>query len=212
MYNQKKNNLANELALKGIKNERLIDVFRNLDRHLFVPEYNREDAYVDQALSIGEGQTISQPYTVAVMTELLEVSTGDKVLEIGTGSGYQAAILARLGCDVFSIERIKSLRDKAGEVFNLLNLEIRQFMGDGSLGLPEEAPFDRIIVTAGTPSIPETLKKQLKNNGKIVAPVGTLDRQALVQFTKVSDTRFEVKELPGFVFVPLIGKEAWKEK
>lgn len=210
MYYEKKENLVDILAKKGIKNQAVLEAIKSVDRHLFLPENLREQAYVDHALPIGEGQTISQPYTVAVMTELLEVADGNKVLEIGTGSGYQSVILASLGCDVYTIERIKSLYEYARDVFTGLNQKIHQFLGDGTLGLEEEAPFDRIIVTAGAPTIPDALKTQLKIGGKLVIPVGNLKQQKLTVITKIDSERYGLEELPGFVFVPLIGQEAWK--
>lgn len=198
-----------QLIPRGIQDERVLEAMRKVPRHLFVDEPLRYRAYDDMALSIGEGQTISQPYMVAIMTELLELTGTERVLEIGTGSGYQAAILAELAQTVYSVERIPSLARRAEE--RLRSLEYRNVhikVDDGTLGWKEEAPFDRIIVTAGAPKIPEPLMDQLGENGILVAPIGERYSQQLVKIRKAKGTvQQEFHTL--CVFVPLIGRHGW---
>jgi protein-L-isoaspartate(D-aspartate) O-methyltransferase len=200
-----------QLIPRGIKDDRVLDAMKKVPRHLFVDDYIQHKAYDDMALSIGEGQTISQPYMVAVMTQLLELKGNEKVLEIGTGSGYQAAILAELSKEVYTIERVASLALKAEEKFHLLgynNIHIK--VGDGTEGWPEEAPFDRIVVTAGTPKIPEPHIKQLSEDGIIIAPVGDRFSQQLLKIKKSKGELLETYHTPC-VFVPLIGKFGWND-
>ena len=183
----------------------------NVQRHLFVEKHLWERAYDDCALPTGEGQTISQPYMVAVMTELLELKDSDKVLEIGTGSGYQSAILSLLAAEVYSIERIKSLALKAQDLFKELGYKnIHVIVGDGTLGLPEHSPFDCIIVTAASPKIPDAYIEQLKINGRLVIPVGSKFSQILYQVKKTSSGLQTTSSTPC-VFVPLIGKNGWEK-
>jgi len=179
-------------------------------RELFLEKNFSRRAYEDSALPIGSGQTISQPFTVAYMTQALRLKPGEKVLEIGTGSGYQAAILAELGCKVFTIERHQTLLQSARKVFDLLGYhDIISRSGDGSRGWAEYAPFDAIIVTAGAPDVPETLTKQLNlNGGRLLVPVGSLSFQRMY-LVKNMNEKLEVEELPEFKFVPLVGKEGW---
>ncbi len=198
------------LKKKEIKNEEVLRVMGEVERHLFMPEYSRRRAYEDCALPIGFGQTISQPYTVAVMTELLFPQKDDKILEIGTGSGYQAVILSKLGCRVFTIERNVDLGRRAEQIFKTLNLRIASKIGDGTLGWKEYAPYNGIIVTAGAPVIPEQLQNQLKDGGRLVIPVGDKKSQTLIVVDREGNN-FKQKEIDGFKFVPLIGKEGWKE-
>ncbi len=199
-----------QLIPRGIKDERVLSAMKKIPRHLFVDESMQYKAYDDMALPIGEGQTISQPYMVAVMTELLELTGNEKVLEIGTGSGYQAAILAELAKEVYSVERVAVLTNRAEERFHLLGYNnIRIKIGDGTLGWPEEAPFDRIIITAGTPKIPEPLIDQLSDEGIIVAPVGDRFSQQLLKVRKSKGKLLEDYHTPC-VFVPLIGEYGWK--
>lgn len=199
-----------QLIPRGIKDERVLNAMKKIPRHLFVDESMQYKAYDDMALPIGEGQTISQPYMVAVMTELLELTGNEKVLEIGTGSGYQAAILAELAKEVYSVERVAVLTNRAEERFHLLGYNnIRIKIGDGTLGWPEEAPFDRIIITAGTPKIPEPLIDQLSDEGIIVAPVGDRFSQQLLKVIKSKGKLFEDYHTLC-VFVPLIGEYGWK--
>ncbi len=199
-----------QLIPRGIKDIRVLDAMRKVPRHLFMPEVIRENAYEDNALPIGEGQTISQPYMVAVMTELLELTGDQKVLEIGTGSGYQAALLAELALEVYTIERIGPLADRAREL--LAGLGYRNVIvltGDGSKGMEEKAPFDRIIVTAAAPKLPEIILKQLKEGGIIVAPVGERFSQIVVKGRKKEGALVEEFQVPC-VFVPLIGEFGWE--
>lgn len=195
-----------QLIPRGIKNPRVLDAFKRIERHKFIPDIQDSSAYTDFPLPIGEGQTISQPYIVALMTECLDLRGEEKVLEIGTGSGYQAAILAELSKEVYSIERFESLAKKAQGVLNELgykNIKIK--VGDGSLGYPEEAPFDRIIITAATPKIPLPLTEQLKENGKLVLPLGESLSQVLTVVEKKKG-KFESIGICSCVFVPLVGK------
>lgn len=171
----------------------------------------KSNAYKDIALPIGYNQTISQPFTIAIMTEALQIKKGEKVLEIGTGSGYQAAILFEMGAKVYSVERHIDIYNEVLKRFEKLRIRVHCKYGDGTLGWDQYSPFDKIIVTAGSPSIPETLKKQLAINGKMVIPVGNMSTQTLKVLTKISDTEFVVEEIPQFAFVPLIGREGWKE-
>jgi protein-L-isoaspartate(D-aspartate) O-methyltransferase len=198
-----------QLIPRGIKDERVLDAMRKVPRHLFIEGPMQQRAYDDMALSIGEGQTISQPYMVAVMTELLELRGREKVLEIGTGSGYQAAILAELAGEVYTVERVAALARRAEERFHSLGYNnIRVKIGDGTLGWPENSPFDRMIITAGTPKIPEPLIGQLSKEGVIVAPVGDRFSQQLLKIRKSGENIFEEFHTPC-VFVPLIGKYGW---
>ena len=201
--------LAEEIARKGEFDYKLIDVIANLPRHFFLDSAFAEKAYLDQAFPIGEGQTISQPYTVAYQTMLLDVKPGEKILEIGTGSGYQAAILASLGAKVYSIERVQKLSDEAKKVLAHLNIIIKTYVGDGTLGLPKQAPFDKIIVTAAAPIIPETLLQQLKVGGYLVIPVGDKATQEMRRIIKTSESTFKTQVFDTFRFVPLIGEEGW---
>ncbi len=212
MYEEKRKELIINLRKKGITNETLLDAMNLVERHHFVPDVMRQHAYDDVALPIGYGQTISQPYTVAIMTEAIDPKPGHKILEIGTGSGYQAAILYKMGARVFTIERNNNLYNNTLKIFDKLNLIIASRCSDGTIGWSEFAPFDKIIVTAGSPIIPENLKKQLAINGKMVIPVGDRKTQTLKILTKFAEDEFEIKEMPYFAFVPLVGKEGWKEK
>jgi len=212
MYEIEREELVNILKEKGVKDDKVLSAIRNVGRHFFVPEAVRSHSYNDVALPIGYGQTISQPYTVAVMTEALKLSPVAKVLEIGTGSGYQAAILLKMGMKVYTIERNDSIHYRTQKLFDKMGLRILMRLGDGTIGWEDNAPFDGIIVTAGSPTIPEKLKKQLSINGRLVIPVGDRYTQSLTILTKISDTEFKIDKIPQFTFVPLIGKEGWKEK
>lgn len=195
---------------KGIKDEQVLEAMAKVPRHFFIQKYTAEKAYEDRALQIDSGQTISQPFTVAYQTELLNIRPGLKVLEIGTGSGYQAAILAEMGAKVFTIERQEELYRKAGKFLAEMGYSsIRCFLGDGSVGLPAHAPYDRIIVTAGAPSVPQPLLKQLKKGGTLVVPVGDEAVQKMITVLKISEKEYEKMELDTFKFVPLIGESAW---
>jgi protein-L-isoaspartate(D-aspartate) O-methyltransferase len=197
------------LKEKGITNEKVLEAMGRVERHLFIDPIHINRAYVDIALPIASEQTISQPYTVAVMTQALQPEKGMKILEIGTGSGYQAAVLAAIGCRVFTIERHLSLLLNTRKLFDKLALHILSKAGDGSIGWSEHAPYDGIIVTAGSPSIPESLVNQLCEGGRIVIPVGSMETQNLYIGTKSGPTLNTVV-VEGFKFVPLIGKNAWK--
>ena len=199
-----------QIAARGVRDPRALEAMQEVPRHLFVPDDQRGHAYEDRALPIANGQTISQPYIVAVMTELLAPKADHRVLEIGTGSGYQTAILSRLSRQVISIERHRELAETARRIFDTLglgNIDIR--VGDGSEGLPEEAPFDRILVTAGAPSVPESLKEQLGDRGRLVLPVGPSGYQHLTIVDRFGSS-FEQQEREACVFVPLIGRHGWQ--
>ena len=207
----RKKMVKSQLKHRGIRSKKVLQVMLDLPRHLYVPENFRKNAYEDKPLSIECDQTISQPYMVALMTEILQIKPEDTVLEIGTGSGYQAAVLASLCKKVISIERHQSLAHSAHATlkeqgFN--NVFIR--VGDGSLGAPDEAPFDAIIVTAGSPELPDSLKHQLKPGGRMVCPVGDKNKQDLIIVTR-KDTQFKTKKHSRCRFVPLVGKEGWNE-
>ena len=201
-----------ELKPSGITDDAVLAAMRKVKRHKFLPETLRDRAYGNYPLPIGENQTISQPYIVALMTQALQISKTDRVLEIGTGSGYQAAILAELAEIVYSIERLDTLSSKARtNLYSQGYNNIYLISGDGTLGLPEYAPFDKIIVTAAAPKTAETLLSQLKNGGKMVVPVGNRSIQDLKLIEKALNGRIYRKSLGGCRFVPLIGKEGWRD-
>ncbi|MCS7228537.1 MAG: protein-L-isoaspartate(D-aspartate) O-methyltransferase [Candidatus Kryptonium sp.] len=200
------------LRKRGIRDENVLRAMEKVPRHLFVPEAFIHYAYEDSALPIGCSQTISQPYTVAIMTEALEVKPGDKILEVGTGSGYQAAILAEMGAQVFTIERFEELLKNALDTLSKLGYNVIGIVGDGSIGWSEFAPYDGIIVTAAAPKIPKSLVKQLKINGRLVIPIGDLEVQELYIVKKIDEHKLDIKKKFGFKFVPLIGKEGWAEE
>lgn len=196
--------LADGLKIKGIRNEDVLEAISKVPRHLFMESTFINFAYKDQAFPIGAGQTISQPYTVAFQTQLLKVEKGDKILEVGTGSGYQAAILLELGAKVFSIERQKELYLKLNKFLPEIGYNPACFFGDGYKGLPGFAPFDKILVTAGAPFIPEDLKQQLKIGGRLVIPVGNDKRQEMNVIIRTSENEFKNEKHGGFIFVPLL--------
>ena len=201
-----------QIEARQVRDRRVLDAMRRVPRHLFVPSGGRASAYEDRPVAIGHGQTISQPYIVAFMTELLELQGGERVLEIGTGSGYQTAILCELCAEVYSIERIPQLAERARATLEDLgcrNVQIR--LGDGGDGWPERAPFDRILVTAAAPALPPALRDQLGDNGLLVLPVGDLKgAQELVVARKVGST-VTVRESIGCRFVPLLGRGGFPE-
>jgi len=204
--NLRKKMVQEQIIRRGIKDKRLIEVLYKLERHRFVPQNSRDSAYGDFPIPIGEGQTISQPYMVALMTECLSLKGDEKVLEVGTGSGYQTAILAELAKEVYSIERIESLKTKAEKILNELgytNIKIK--LGDGTLGWEEESPFDRIIVTAANRDIPPPLLEQLNDKGIMVIPLGDRFSQSLTKIEK-KGSQIIRQDICGCVFVPLIGK------
>ena len=202
-----------ELVKRGITDQRVLGAMLDIPRHIFVEEAMEGQAYSDGSLPIGEKQTISQPYIVAKMTELLALSGREKVLELGTGSGYQAAVLATLADRVYTVERIRPLALKARKALDslrLLNVNLR--IGDGTEGWSEEAPFDAILVTAGAPYVPECLIEQLAPGGRLVIPVGDRVDQQLVLVTKGADGQVERQDADGCRFVRLIGKNGWSEE
>ncbi len=210
---QRKRMVDAQIRSRGIRDERVLRAMEKIPRHLFVDEGLIDQAYNDSPLPIGEKQTISQPYIVALMTDALELAGREKVLELGTGSGYQAAILAELADRVFTIERIASLAQKARrllESLNYYNVVIR--VGDGTYGWREESPFDAILVAAGSPSIPRTLVEQLAVGGRLVIPVGGRYTQNLIKLTRLSENPDDVRreDLGGCRFVSLIGEHGWK--
>lgn len=199
------------LADKGIDDPRVLEAFSIVPRHVFIDTALQDRAYKDTALPIGKEQTISQPYTVASQTELLEVMPGEKVLEIGTGSGYQAAILCELGAEVYTVERHKKLYEKARSTLKELGYSVRAKLGDGTLGWSAYAPYDAIVVTAGAPVVPEDLVEQLNINGRLVVPVGDERRQEMVRIIKIREDEYEEEHYSDFKFVPLIGKKGWQK-
>jgi protein-L-isoaspartate(D-aspartate) O-methyltransferase len=201
--------VSNQLIPRGIKDERVLDAMRMVPRHLFIPADLRTMAYADAPLPIGNRQTISQPYIVALMTELLEIEGKERILEIGTGSGYQAAILAYLAEQVYTVERISELAENAQKVFQELGIEnIQVFERDGSLGLPEFAPFDAIMVTAAAPKVPVPLQEQLADLGRLVLPVGSRDGQILERWRKKGKS-LQCEHIAPVAFVPLVGDFGW---
>ncbi|MGQ9615495.1 MAG: protein-L-isoaspartate(D-aspartate) O-methyltransferase [Spirochaetota bacterium] len=204
--------IEHELKPSGITDERVLEVMKKVRREQFIPASLRDRAYGNYPLPIGENQTISQPYIVALMTQALDLRSTDKVLEIGTGSGYQTAILAELAAMVYSIERLEVLADRARTtLYSQGYNNIYIIVGDGTLGLPEYAPYDKIIVTAAAPRVSDVLLAQLKNGGKMVIPVGNRYVQDLKLIEKALNGRIYKTSLGGCRFVPLIGKEGWKE-
>jgi protein-L-isoaspartate(D-aspartate) O-methyltransferase len=201
-----------QIAGRGVSSELVLNAMRRVPREVFVPEAVRELAYQDSPLSIGEGQTISQPYIVASMVEALGLNGGEKVLEIGTGSGYAAAVVAEIAAQVYTIERIEELAQSARTTLNENGYEkVQVIHADDTLGWPEQAPYDAIVVTAGGPEVPESLKSQLKTGGRLVIPVGKdLYNQKLIRVTRVSQSEFRSEDLEYVRFVPLIGEEGWK--
>lgn len=212
MYESERKALIRKLSENGITDTSVLKAMWEVERHLFVPEAVSNHAYRDVALPIGSGQTISQPYTVAFMTQALRVTPDMKILEIGTGSGYQAAILAKMGAKVFTIERQDEIFLRTQKLFDVLGIRAVMRLGDGTIGWSEYAPFDGIIVTAGSPVVPVNLKKQLAIGGRLVIPVGDRKTQMLKIITKTAEEQFLEQDIPSFAFVPLIGKEGWKEK
>lgn len=207
----RKNMVEFQLKPRGINDPEVLRVMGEVSRHLFVPEDSRANSYGDYPLSIGEGQTISQPYMVALMTQALKLTGNEKVLEVGTGSGYQAAVLSRLCSKVYTVEKVTSLVVKTKELFKQQgynNISVK--VGDGTEGWAEFSPYDRIMVTAGAPKIPEPLVKQLAEDGRMVIPVGNTFSQELILGEK-ADGKLMKKYICGCMFVPLLGKYGWKE-
>ncbi len=194
-----------QLAERGIKDQAVLNAFLKIPRHKFIPEDGKDSAYEDFPLPIGLGQTISQPYIVALMTQYLQLKPGEKVLEIGTGSGYQAAILRELGAEVYTVERLKPLYQQAKEVLSKLGYDIQMKLGDGTEGWPEFSPFDKVIITAAVYKVPKPVSEQVSLGGIIVLPRGGLVSQTLTVLKKTS-RGFSEEQICGCVFVPLVGK------
>lgn len=194
---------------RGIEDENVLGAIGRVPRHFFFDETFWTQAYKDIAFPIGEGQTISQPYTVAYQTQLLHILPGDKVLEIGTGSGYQTCVLLEMGASVFSIERQEKLFERAKIVLPRMGYSPRLFLGDGSKGILEHAPYDKIIVTAGAPFVPDVMLKQLHIGGILVIPVGDETHQKMLTVIRLTEDEYERIELETFRFVPLVGDQAW---
>ena len=201
--------LVDELRKKGIDDAKVLEAIATVPRHFFFEETFWNQAYKDIAFPIGAGQTISQPYTVAYQTQLLHIQKDDKVLEIGTGSGYQTCVLAALGAKVYTIERVEILYRQTALLLPKLGYKARFFHGDGSIGLAKRAPFDKIIVTAGAPTVPDVLLKQLNVGGIMVIPVGDEKSQKMVTILKTGENNYEKIVLDTFRFVPLKGEKAW---
>jgi protein-L-isoaspartate(D-aspartate) O-methyltransferase len=204
-----RNKLVKTLEKKGIKSPEILAAINKVPRHFFFENALLEHAYQDKAFPIGEGQTISQPYTVAFQTEKLEIKPGDKVLEIGTGSGYQACILLELGARVYTIEYNKNLFERTRDFLPEMGYRPYFFHGDGSKGLPAKAPYNKIIVTAGAPIVPNALIEQLAEGGILVIPVGDREKQVMLQIRKQNGELIK-KEFTNFAFVPLRGEQGWK--
>lgn len=208
---ERKRMVEEQIVARGIRDPRVLEAMRKVPRHEFFPEALRSRAYTDNAMPIGEGQTISQPYMVALMTELLELAGNERVLEIGTGSGYQAAILSELCAKVYTIERVKTLADRARATLDRLgykNIAMKVF--DGTHGWKDMSPFDAVIVTAAAPEIPQPLIDQLADGGRLVMPVGERFSQVLVKLVKTAEGIIRTDSVPC-IFVPLIGNHGLKE-
>ncbi len=204
MHQGMRRKLVDEIRQKGIADERVLEAIGAIPRHLFMDSTFVQFAYIDKAFPIASGQTISQPYTVAFQSQLLHLEKFERVLEVGTGSGYQAAVLCRMGGSVYTIERQKTLYDFARNLLPGLGYRPHFFYGDGYLGLPTYGPFDKIMVTAGATFVPEPLKQQLKIGGIMVIPVGNNNLQIMKIITRISETEYTEEDKGGFVFVPLL--------
>ncbi len=199
------------IAARGVRSAAVLDAMRNVPREAFLPENLREFAYEDSPLPIAEGQTISQPYIVAYMIDALALEGGERVLEIGAGSGYAAAVLSQIAGEVYTVERIGQLAEKAASLLVELGYDnVHVLHGDGTLGWKEHVPYDAIVVTAGGPDVPESLKQQLEIGGRLVIPVGSDPRiQELVRVTRLSEEKFKSEDIADVRFVPLVGEEGW---
>ena len=214
VFNQKRHereDLVRSLRRKGIKDERVLKAMAFLPRELFVLPSLTNRAYEDNALPIEEKQTISQPFTVAYMTELLNAQEGDKILEIGTGSGYQAALLYLMGAKVYSVERIENLYRSCKSLFKKLGIDVKLRLGDGTLGWPDYKPYDGIIVTAAAPQLPNKLILQLKPGGRMVIPIGGKSVQDMYLVSRQDEEHYTSEKLDKFKFVPLIGRNGWEK-
>jgi protein-L-isoaspartate(D-aspartate) O-methyltransferase len=209
---ERRDMVRRQIEARGIEDQLVLEAMRAVPRHLFVPEPMRGSAYRDSPLPIGQGQTISQPYIVAYMTAALHLAGEEKVLEVGTGSGYQAAILAHIAREVVSVERLPRLAEEArGKLSELGYGNVRVVVGDGTQGWPGDAPYDAIIVTAASPDVPEPLRWQLAEGGRLVAPVGPRHTQQLVRVRREGNA-FPCEDLLGVAFVPLIGQHGWDKR
>jgi len=209
IFRGKRIGLVNTLEEKGITDPAVLNAIGTIPRHMFIDTALQNRAYEDTALPIGMKQTISQPYTVARQTELLQVQSGDKILEIGTGSGYQAAVLCELGAKVFTVERHAYLHDHAKQLLQSLGYSFRSKYGDGTEGWSAYGPYDGIVVTAGAPVVPDALIKQLFIGGRLVIPVGDSRIQTMLRITRINELDYTEEEFSDFTFVPLIGREGW---
>lgn len=205
-----RNKLVKKLVEKGIKDERVLAAIGKVPRHVFFENALLDHAYQDKAFPIGEGQTISQPYTVAFQTEKLEIKPGDKILEIGTGSGYQACVLLEVGAKVYTIEYNRKLYEKCKDFLPTMGYKPFFFFGDGSKGLPAKAPYNKIIVTAGAPIVPTALTDQLADGGILIIPVGGREKQMMLRIRKKNGKLIQ-EEFENFAFVPLLGEQGWKK-
>ncbi|SFE40509.1 protein-L-isoaspartate(D-aspartate) O-methyltransferase [Sunxiuqinia elliptica] len=196
--------LVEAIRIKGVRDERVLNAIQKVPRHLFMDSSFIQFAYKDQAFPIGAGQTISQPFTVAFQSQLLDVQPSDKVLEVGTGSGYQAAVLVEMGAQVYTIERQRELYMKVQQLLPDLGYHPKFFFGDGYKGLPTYGPFDKIIITAGAPVIPQDLLTQLRVGGVLVAPIGPTEKQVMYKVTRISEEEYEKEKHGTFVFVPML--------
>jgi len=204
--------LVKTVRSKGIKDENILNAIGKIPRHFFLIDSALvEHAYEDKAFPIGEGQTISQPYTVAFQTEMLDVKPNDKVLEIGTGSGYQAIVLLEMGANLYTIEYQKKLYERTKKFLPQMGYQANFFYGDGSKGLKRHAPFDKIIVTAGAPTVPVELIAQLNIGGVLIIPVGNTKTQKMLRVTKLDNNRLRTEEFSNFKFVPLLGADGWSK-
>ena len=206
-----RNKLVEKLRQKGIKDERVLAAVQKVPRHVFFDEALLIHAYEDKAFPIGEGQTISQPFTVAFQTEKLEIKPTDKVLEIGTGSGYQACVLMELGVKLYTIEYNRKLFERTRDFLPIMGYQPFFIHGDGSKGLPTKAPFEKILVTAGAPVVPQALIDQLSEDGILVIPVGNREKQIMLKIRKRKN-KIEKEEYDNFAFVPLLGESGWKNQ
>ena len=211
-WEKKRNQMVDyQIQARGVDDPLVLAAMRKVPRHLFVPREYEQSAYDDRPLPIGYGQTISQPYMVAIMTQALKLEGDERILEVGTGSGYQAAILAEIADHVVSVERIPELAERATRILrNLGYMNVEVIVGDGSRGYAERAPYDGIIVTAGAPDIPQVLIDQLADGGRLVIPVGNSFQQTLTRVTRKGDET-KIERLEGCVFVPLVGKYGWRD-
>lgn len=212
VFDEQRVALVQALRDRGVTDEPTLAAIAVIPREHFISSAMRTRAYEDSALPIDNGQTISQPYTVAFMTQALALRGGEKVLEIGTGSGYQAAVLAHLGVNVYTVERHETLSKQAQLVLRSLGYTVTHRTGDGTIGWNQYAPFDGILITAGAPDVPETLARQLTIGGRLIVPVGTASEQTLYRVTRTAPEDWKAEDLGPFKFVPLIGREGWDDK